>query len=275
MSTDAEAAPLSSPEIEASLQTQILGRSLRLYDTVESTNQTALGLAASGAASGTIVLAEAQVAGRGRMRRAWHSPPRANLYCSILLRPSLPPTLVSTWLCWLPLVTGVGILKAIKQVTGIDALLKWPNDILIKTRKVAGILCESSGSGTSGISVVVGIGINVNMNRNEFPDELAGMATSLACEAGRRFSRNTLVATLLNDLESRIGMITSDTSQPVLQEYASLCATIGREVQVTLATGEILKGLARSLTADGALSVIQAGTSQPRLVYAGDVVHVR
>lgn len=275
MATDAEAAPLSSAEIQARLRTRTLARSLHVYDEVDSTNETALGLAASGAPGGTVIIADRQTAGRGRLGRTWYSPPGTNLYCSILLRPSLPSNPFSTWLCWLPLVVGIGVLRAIRRATCVEGSLKWPNDVLVGHRKVAGILCESIGMGSPAICVVVGIGININTAEEEFPGEIAGRVTSLASTTGRHFSRPEVAAALFNDLEPLLDPITSETPTSVLQEYASVCSTIGRKIRVTLASGEIVEGFGQALTSEGALLVLPVGTKQPRMFYSADVKHIR
>jgi len=173
------------------------------------------------------------------------------------------------------LIAGVGVLHAIRQIAGVAASLKWPNDVLVGHRKVAGILCESTGIGSPSACVIVGIGINVNMAQKDLPEEINDCATSLASETGRQFSRAELVAVLLNDLEPRFETIASEIPRSAVEEYASLCSTLGRDVKVTLASGEIVEGYAGGLTSEGALSVIPHGTCQPRPVYAADVIHVR
>src|SRR4029077_8190868 len=122
--------------------------------------------------SGTVIIGEKQTTGRGRLGRRWYSPPCANLYCSILLRCGLPTVSNTIWLCWLPLIAGVGVLQAIKQIAGVAASLKWPNDVLVGRRKVAGILCESTGIGSPAACVIVGIGISVNMDQKDLPEEI-------------------------------------------------------------------------------------------------------
>jgi len=274
MAPDADTA-LSPHKIQALLRTETLGRTLHVFENVDSTNRAALVLAGAETPDGTVVIAETQTAGRGRLGRVWHSPSGDNLYCSILLRGVRASEHLSAWLCWLPLVTGSGVLSAIRTATGLEPVLKWPNDVLVRDRKVAGVLCETAGVGTACAWVVVGIGVNVNTLRDQFPSELSESATSLASELGRRLSRVELLATMLKELESRYAEITSTIPLSITQEYTALCSTLGRLVRVSLSSGEVIEGVADSLTTAGALSVIQADTGRSRRIHAGDVVHVR
>jgi BirA family biotin operon repressor/biotin-[acetyl-CoA-carboxylase] ligase len=233
------------------LCTNTLGRSLHILDETFSTNTTALALAQDGAPDGTVVIAEAQTLGRGRLGRPWHSPPGKNLYCSIVLRRTWPPGQVSTWLSWVPLLSAAAVSRAIQVIAALRPSLKWPNDILIEHRKVGGLLCESSGAGTANFFVIVGIGVNVNMWRDTFPDDLRDSATSLAAEAGRPFDRAVLLATLLSELEVRYEAFFSGATLDIRHEYGLRCSTIGQRVRVDMANGESIEGRADSIGEDG------------------------
>jgi len=275
--------PITSQAITMALCTKILGRSLHMLEDTPSTNSTAMPLAQAGAPDGTVVVADAQTSGRGRLGRHWYSPPGKNLYCSIILRRAMPPDQVSRWLSWVPLLSAVAVSRAIQVISGLRPSLKWPNDILIEQRKVGGLLCESSGMGTATGFVIVGIGLNVNMWRDAFPTDLHDLATSLAAEAGRPFDRAVLLATLLSELELRYETFVSG-AMDIKHEYELRCATIGQRVRVEMANGECgdcIEGQAVSIGDDGSLQVMVDNPQdpltprQPVAIRAGDVVHLR
>jgi BirA family biotin operon repressor/biotin-[acetyl-CoA-carboxylase] ligase len=271
MAAPAESRSFTSAAVQALLHTEALGRVLHLLPRVASTNTTTLTLAAEGAPHGTVVVAEEQTAGRGRLGRAWHSPAGENLYCSILLRREF----TATWLSWAPLVTGLAVLKTVHAIAGLQPSLKWPNDVFIGSRKVGGVLCESAGLGTSDPVLVVGIGLNVNIGRERFPTELRPAATSLAAEAGRRFDRVELLVALLHELEARYAAISTGIPASLREEYGVHCSTLGRRVRVSLSQGEVVEGQAEAITEDGALQVLKDGARHPITLRTGDVVYVR
>jgi BirA family biotin operon repressor/biotin-[acetyl-CoA-carboxylase] ligase len=273
--------PVTSHALTKALCTNTLGRSLHILEHTSSTNSTALTLAQDGAPDGTVVVAETQTLGRGRLGRPWYSPPGKNLYCSIVLRRSMSPKLISQWLSWVPLLSAVAVARAIQVISALRPSLKWPNDILLEHRKVGGLLCESSGTGTANACVIVGIGLNVNMWRDTFPEDLRDLATSLAAEAGRPFDRAVLLATLLSELELRYDAFSSSAGVDIKREYELRCASIGQRVRVDMANGEWLEGQADSIGDDGSLRVLversrnesQCGTLVA--IRAGDVTHLR
>ena len=295
MAAHAEAQPLTPAAVQALLRTQALGRVLHILPEVASTNSTAFTLAEAGAPDGTVVVAEEQTAGRGRLGRSWFSPPGRNLYCSVLLRTFPSPERVAAWLSWVPLVSGMAVLRTVTTVSENGGRfifqsqtpdevgkinrpsfsLKWPNDVFVGDRKIGGVLCESSGFGTPRAALVVGVGLNVNTSAEDFPEDLRGLATSLAVETGRRFDRVELLAGLLLELEVRYRTILSDIPPAVRSEYRTLCSTLGRRVRVTLSSGEHIEGEAQAITAEGALQLIDGGTGHQVIIRAGDVVHLR
>ncbi|MGH7229711.1 MAG: biotin--[acetyl-CoA-carboxylase] ligase, partial [Nitrospiraceae bacterium] len=208
--------------------------------------------------------------------RSWYSPAGANLYCSVIVRQTTGPTQLTEWLSWVPLLSAVAAVRAIKEVTALQARLKWPNDIIIGQRKLGGVLCESSGFHTQGTFVVVGIGINVNTAQDAFPADLRDLATSLAAEAGHPIDRAALLASLLLELE-RSGGLLLGPSADLKREYMRLCSTLGRHVQISLADGEIVEGRADSINPDGSLRIIQNGSNAGTILdlRAGDVTHLR
>jgi BirA family biotin operon repressor/biotin-[acetyl-CoA-carboxylase] ligase len=275
MESDAKIGPLSLAEIQPLLRTRMLGRVLHYHETVDSTNRIALALAAEKAPDGTVVVAETQSAGRGRLGRVWHSPPHVNLYCSIVLRPCTATTDRAAWLCWLPLVAGLAVIHSVHRTTGLMPSLKWPNDVFVNSRKVAGILCESHLGRTPLDQVVIGIGINVNAGNEDFPPDIAVHATSLACELGQPCSRPRLLAALLNELEERVNALAAGVTPSIVEEYSTRCSTLNRKIQVALASGEVLTGIAEAITEQGALVLARPQVHRSTVLYAGDVVHVR
>lgn len=234
---------------------------------MESTQSTAFDLAAQGAVDRTVVVAEHQTAGRGRRGHPWQDEPGANLLCSIIVRSSLPIARRPL----LSLVAAVAVAEALAAVAGVDARLKWPNDVLIGDRKVAGILLESKSVATTSTppqldpaiepdATIIGIGVNVSQSR--FGPELAAVATSLVVEGGRTISRTELLDALLDRFDCWRARLEKEGFAPVRERWLMLADTIGREVRVDGQTG-----LAVGLDEDGALLLRHAGRT--RRVVAG------
>jgi BirA family biotin operon repressor/biotin-[acetyl-CoA-carboxylase] ligase len=270
--------PLDTQNIQRALSTRTFGRTLHVLDEVASTNSKAASLAQQGAPHGTVVVAETQTAGRGRLGRRWHSPPGKNLYCSLLLRTMPEGDQQPLWLSWIPLIAALAVSRATQVLANLKPVVKWPNDILIGRRKLGGVLCESSGLGTPHAAVIVGFGLNVNIRQDDFPDELRELATSLAIEGQRPFERAALLAALLSEMESRCEAFLAGAHEDILNEYVLRCGTLGRQVVVELAHGQHIDGTAESILPDGSLRVTRtspAGRSHTLDIRAGDVVHVR
>jgi BirA family biotin operon repressor/biotin-[acetyl-CoA-carboxylase] ligase len=215
----------------------------------------------------SLLAAEDQLAGRGRLDRSWVTPPRAGLTFSVLLRPSAP---ITTW-GWLPLLAGVALQESVASVTGLGAVLKWPNDLLAGPRelKLAGILAQ-----TSGVGVVVGIGLNVSTTAAELPVDTA--TSLLLCGTGD-IDRTALLAAVAARIDQRAAQwedVGGDAEACGLAEaYRGLCTTIGRDVVVTTLDGKALQGRADGVDPDGRLQVAIDGVVHS--VGAGDVEHVR
>jgi BirA family biotin operon repressor/biotin-[acetyl-CoA-carboxylase] ligase len=240
-------------------------REVHWFETVDSTQRVARELARAGAPEGTIVVAEGQTAGRGRLGRSWHAPPGMNLYCSILLRPPLPPAAVPQ----IALVAGTAVAAAIAEETGVRPAIKWPNDVLLGGRKVAGILTEMDSEVERVHHVIAGIGVNLNAPRASFPPELRPKASSLLAATGRRVDRAAFTARLLAALEARYGRYLSVGFSSVRSEWESFSCLTGTEVRVASPSGE-LTGRVLGLDDDGALRLRRAGGRVVRIV-AGEV----
>jgi BirA family biotin operon repressor/biotin-[acetyl-CoA-carboxylase] ligase len=241
-------------------------------EVVASTGSTNADLLARGGAEGQVLVAEEQTAGRGRMGRSWTSVPGASLTFSVLLRPtSVPPARRG----WLPLLTGVAVASALRSAVAVPAMLKWPNDVLVGGRKLAGILAEQSPDGST---VVVGVGLNVATPEDALPASPTGLpATSLLVE-GADVAREPLLIEVLRQLERWYLAFLSD-SDPVrsglLAEYRSLCGTLGRTVRVELPVGRVLTGVAEDIDPSGRLLVRADEATSVTPVSAGDVIHLR
>ena len=246
----------------ASLDTDIIGKTFYCHDRVESTNDLARELANRGTPEGTLVLAEEQIAGRGRQGRQWRAPHGSSLLMSLVFYPKLEPPQVQR----LTMACSLATAEAITQTTGLPAGLKWPNDLLVNGRKVAGILTETSITGQSVAFVVVGMGINVNFERALLQD-VAPQASTLASEAGRDISRETLLRAVLYKIEAWMPAIYQP--ETLRAAWAGRLQTLGREVTVANQGGTV-HGLAEGVDADGVL-LVRDDQGRLHRMLAGDV----
>ena len=264
---------LNTTVIQSGLTTQALGQSIHILTETASTNSLGMTLAESGDPHGTVILAEQQTAGKGRLGRSWVSPPRKNIYCSIILR---DPCL-QKHLTWIPLATGLALSEAIQKTQTITSSLKWPNDILIRNKKLAGILCQSTSRGQSAGGVIVGFGVNVNAGPEDFPADLQTTSTSLFQESGQLCHRNRLLASMFNHLERWYDQLASHNIDTVKSAYSAACSTLGMDVRCTLKESKEIRGHATAIGIDGSLQVIpfDQGAKHPIEIHSADVIHVR
>ncbi|MBN1661077.1 MAG: biotin--[acetyl-CoA-carboxylase] ligase [Anaerolineae bacterium] len=261
---------LSVRRIEAALTTAFIGRSLAYLPEVTSTNDVARHLAVAGAADGTVVIADHQTAGRGRLERPWVAPPGSSLLLSLVLRPPLAPHQAQR----LTMACGLAVLDAVKGATGLELSLKWPNDVLAGENKVAGILTELDlrpGSPCRIDYAIVGIGINVNLAAGELPAELIVPAASLSSLLGDRVPRLPLLVALLAAIEERYVAVRAGRSPH--DEWAQRLITLGRRVTVS-GGGGAMEGVAEGVEQDGAL-LLRLDDGRLERVLAGDVTLVR
>jgi len=238
--------------------------------TTGSTNADLLAAARSGAPDRSVLVAEHQHTARGRHGRSWSSPPRAGLTLSVLLRTGGVPV---ARLGWLPLLTGVALVDVLRRVAEVDAVLKWPNDVLVGGGKVAGILAEVATT-TPEPTVVVGLGLNVSLRTDELP---VPEATSLHLLGAGCTDRGLLLRALLRELavrESSWRRAGGDPASGLGQEYRLRCSTLGQRVRVVLPAGQVLAGRAVAVDDDGRL-VVAADDAVEHVLAAGDVTHVR
>ena len=258
--------------IEKALKSTTLWRKVIYLPTAGSTNDVVKALAAQGAEEGTVVVADEQTAGRGRMGRRWLAPPGTCLLCSILLRPQLPLIRANR----LTMLCSLAAADAIEQVAGLRTALKWPNDLIVESRitnhesrgwkKLSGVLTETGVTGKQLEFVVVGIGINVNVPPETLP-ALAPDATSILAETGREADRVALLTALLAGVEARYERLRAGTSPRA--EWAARLATLGRRVEVATSGGTLI-GVAESVDEDGAL-LLRAPDGKLHRLLAGDV----
>jgi BirA family biotin operon repressor/biotin-[acetyl-CoA-carboxylase] ligase len=254
---------LTPLELRPLLATHDLGQALHCFEEVASTSDVARQLAEEGAAHGEVVIAERQTAGRGRRGRAWASPAGKNLYLSVLLRPDLPPQRAPE----LTLVASVALCDVVRQA-GVEAGIKWPNDLLARGRKLAGILTELAADPDTVHWVVLGMGVNLNVRTEDFPEDLRDQATSLAIERGQPAPRALFTAALLARLEEWLDLHAAEGFGPVRLAWKERSATIGREVRADVEGREVV-GVAEDLDEAGAL-LVRCGKRLER-VMAGDV----
>ncbi|WDT77219.1 MAG: biotin--[acetyl-CoA-carboxylase] ligase [Candidatus Manganitrophus sp.] len=242
-------------------------REIMLFDRVDSTNRIALEMASQGLPGGIVILAEAQEKGKGRLGREWFSPEGMNLYFSLLLRPYQPARDFPLY----SLATSVALIEAIQRTTGLAVQIKWPNDVVLEDKKLAGILLESEVRGEQSPPLVVGVGVNVNIRLNDFPPELQKSATSLRIALGRPVDRADLLIELFNQMVEQYRLV--DDKALLIRAVRQHCQTLGRRVRVQTARQEF-EGWAEDLQEDGAL-LIRMGDGNQRRILVGDVTHLR
>lgn len=245
--------------------TCLIGRRIVCCGETGSTNADAFLLAEQGAEEGTVLLAERQLAGKGRLGRRWESPAGVNLYCSVVLRPELPPYEAPQ----LTFLSAVAVARAIKITTGLQPAIKWPNDLLINGRKVAGLLNEMNAETDRVGFVILGIGVNLNMRADQFPPDLRTPATSLLLESGAPVSRQLFVVQLLRELDQEYRRFQQEGFGPVREEWARYCNAFGHEVQVEVG-GTTLQGPFMGVDHDGAL-LMKLSDGRVERILSGDV----
>jgi BirA family biotin operon repressor/biotin-[acetyl-CoA-carboxylase] ligase len=252
-------------EIYAGLDTVRVGKRVLCFADTDSTNLVAFKLAEEGAEEGTVVIADCQKRGKGRLGREWASPSGVNVYCSVILRPSILP--VSAF--QLTFLSAVAVCRAIERTTLLSPRIKWPNDILINGRKIAGLLNEMSAETEKVNFVVLGIGINLNMRREQFPKELRHPASSLLLEGGGTVGRVSFINSLLKELDLLYDLYLREGDGSIRKEWLDRCNMLGQAVMVS--GGEApLTGTVSGVDDNGALLVLQPDGKVGR-VLSGDV----
>ena len=255
---------LTPQELSWTLNTQRIGRRIHAYNLTDSTMNVAHRLAGAGEPDGTVVVAEGQFKGRGRLSRSWISPKGKGIYLSVILRPEVP-------LFQVPLVTlmaAVAVAKGIREATGLQPEIKWPNDLLLKMKKVAGILTELNGELNRVNYIVLGIGVNVNARRSDLP----GQATSLSEELSHPVDRIRSARILLTELDRSYAKFLAGESESILQEWRRFASFLGRPIRVAV-QGKTIDGQALDIDSRGTL-LVRTDAGLMESISAGEVLIV-
>ena len=250
---------MTREKIQRGLTAKWAGCEIVYFEETDSTNRQARMLAREGARHGTLVIADTQSAGRGRRGRGWISPVGEGIFMSLILRPQTPPSEVAK----LSLTLALAVSRAIKRETGLDARIKWPNDIVIGGRKVCGLLLEMDATAEKVDSIVAGVGINVH--QRVFDEEIAHTASSLDLLAGGRVSRSAIIRAFLEEFERAMAL----SDEEMMDAYRARSATIGQKVQVISLSGTYA-GMAQGITESGSL-LVETDEGEVREVLAADV----
>lgn len=246
-------------------RTRVIGRDIHVFKTTTSTNDVVEKLARDGVREGVVVFAEAQTQGRGRLGRRWISPAGKGLWFSVLLRPDLCPAETTK----LTVMAATALRRAVADLTGLAPAVKWPNDLVVNARKVAGILTELSAEVDRVRHVILGIGVDVNLNPPDFPPHLRATATSLKAESGKLVSRPALAAAILRELDADYARLRAGQFAALAEEWAQHCSTLGRAVVIQVGD-RCLSGRAEALDDEGAL-LLRTEHGHLERIQGGDV----
>lgn len=260
---------ITASEVKDELQTKIMGQEIIYYEAIDSTNNEAKKKAREGASEGTLIIADQQTAGKGRLGRSWISPSGEGIWMSLILRPHILPNQASQ----LTLIAGLGMCEAIERVTGLKAQIKWPNDVVVNSKKICGILTEMSAQVEQIEYVVVGIGVNVNLS--SIPEELP-YASSLAIEGGKEYSRKKIIATFLEIFEVDYTQYVKSLNLNFIKErYEQSCITLHRQVKLITKENECIakalgineEGALMAQMQDGSIQTVSSGEVSVRGLY--------
>lgn len=266
-----KAPDLSIEEIRDTVSgcSKIIGKKVLFFDTINSTNTYAMELADMGYPEGTVIIADAQTSGKGRLGRKWLSPQGKNLYMSIILRPVILPRDAAM----LTLMSAVACVTAIKRLSSVPASIKWPNDIMVSDRKLGGILTEMKADMDRIFHAVIGIGININLEASDMPDEIKAYATSIKNESGVAQSRTIVAIEIIKELDKWYNMLLISGKKPIADEWLKLSSTIGHAVKVTVGNN-VFTGIAESIDDEGML-ILKLPDNTLKKISAGDVTILR
>ncbi|MFO7154353.1 MAG: biotin--[acetyl-CoA-carboxylase] ligase [Caldicoprobacter oshimai] len=248
------------------LNTSILGRNVEIHSSIGSTNARAKELALSGAREGTVVIADEQVQGRGRLGRSWVSPPGKGIWMSVILRPRLSSQQVPR----ITIMTAVAVANALKRSAQIDVGIKWPNDVVCGGKKLCGILTEVHAEPEVIHYAVVGIGLNVNLSFEDLPEDIRDIATSLRIEKGKEFNRADIIKSILQEMEKGyLQGLRDDGFAGLLKEYERRSVILGKRIRVIGVDGQF-SGYAQGFGLDGSL-MLRLDDGRVERILAGDV----
>jgi BirA family transcriptional regulator, biotin operon repressor / biotin---[acetyl-CoA-carboxylase] ligase len=256
---------VTADEVRLGLTTNFIGRNIHYVESVESTQKLAHHFASEDAPEGTVIIAEEQLSGRGRMARKWHSPKYTGIWMSMIIRPNIPLSNAPQ----LTLLAAVAIVQAIEEMTDLIPEIKWPNDILINGKKVTGILTELQAEADLIHSIIIGIGINVNQKKEDFPLELQEIATSLFIEDGETVSRAELIRSIFKHFEKLYTLYLEQGFLPIKLLWEGYAGSIGKYIKARTLTNTI-EGKALGITNDGVLQ-LEDLTGTIHHIYSADI----
>lgn len=257
---------VNSANIQKHLGTSSYGRTIDYYESVQSTQIIAHDAAQAEAADGTLIVAEEQTAGKGRLSRPWSSTANKGIWMSLIIRPSLMPQQAPQ----MTLVSAVAIVRAIEELTQLEATIKWPNDIMINGKKMTGILTELQSDPDRVKAIIIGIGMNVNQDEDDFPNELKPIATSLKMATGEHIDRAKLIAGILNYLELYTKMYEKHGFGPIKLLWEGYSNTAGKRVRAVM-LNETIEGTALGISEEGLLE-LRLDDGSVRGIYSADIV---
>ena len=246
-------------------ETRVIGRDIRVFEETTSTNDLVEKLSRDNVKEGVVVFAESQTKGRGRLGRRWMSSSKKGLWFSMLLRPAMRPNEVTQ----ITIASATAMFRAIRAQTGIVPEIKWPNDILIKGRKVVGILTELTAELDRVKHLVLGVGINVNHSSSDFPEDLRATASSWKIETGHKQNRADLAVKIMKEFDREYDRVCKGSFEAVADEWEQHCTTLGKQISVQTG-GRVIEGTAESLDRDGAL-LLRTQFGQVERIIGGDV----
>ncbi|KQL53728.1 biotin--acetyl-CoA-carboxylase ligase [Heyndrickxia shackletonii] len=256
---------MTENELRLGLKTTIFGKTIQYLESTDSTQKVAHQLAQEGCPDGTLVIAEEQTNGRGRLARNWHSPKYTGIWMSLVLRPKLPPAKAPQF----TLIAAVAVARAIEDICEISPDIKWPNDLLLNGKKITGILTELQADSDKINAIIMGIGMNVNQKEQDFPKELHNNATSLAIETGKEISRSELVKRILENLEKYYLLYLEKGFAPLKLLWESYAVSLGKDIIARTISGNI-SGKALGITEEGVLK-IEDQNGQIHKIYSADI----
>ncbi|MFF2586358.1 biotin--[acetyl-CoA-carboxylase] ligase [Peribacillus butanolivorans] len=256
---------VSESEIQLGLETKKLGKMIHYQESVESTQKIAHQLANEGVQEGTLVVAEEQVSGKGRLMRSWHSPKFSGIWMSLILRPKIPLHEAPQ----LTLLAAVAVVQAIEDITDLQPQIKWPNDILINRKKVTGILTEMQAESDRIHSVIIGIGMNINQQIEDFPEDLQEKASSLFIESGETVSRSKVIQRVLVRLENLYDLYLQEGFMPIKGLWESYAISLGQVIKASTVNDTIV-GKALGITDAGVL-LLEDKKGTVHSIYSADI----
>ncbi|MCX5716974.1 MAG: biotin--[acetyl-CoA-carboxylase] ligase [Nitrospirae bacterium] len=254
------------------------GKEIIFHESLDSTNTLAMELADKGISHGTIVIANHQLKGKGRLGRTWFSPPKGNIYMSVIVRPEIEPKDATL----LTIMSAISCARAVRNSTGIEVKIKWPNDLMVSERKLGGILTEMKSDQDRIVFAVIGIGINVNAHLDAFPVDVRAVAASVIEElregkgikdCSQEISRTLIIAAILNELERWFKVLIKGSKIQLINEWKKLSSTLGRKVKI-ISGRDAISGIAEDIDDEGML-ILRLPSGGLKKISAGDVIMLR